>query len=236
MPGYGFGSFAGRNQMPQRMEPNPMDKCTIVSVYHRQIVAIKPTVMPGRFIVPAAEDNDFALLVVGTSSWWKNVDEESPLLEIPCNSKQVADSIVNDYINALLGVGGEARPGIFVCFGDHDKKSILSYVDKISGKAFSVLLGEARQKQKKYYEQLIHISDTLWARTNGNPLTISDEARMACQKLNIKKPWLNDFNAPQQSNCKACGHLVNANYPICPNCKSVIDEVKAKELGLKFAS
>ncbi len=83
----------------------------------------------------------------------------------------------------------------------------------------------------------MRIADILWARTNGNPLAISDDSRLAAEKLGLtsQKNWMGDFRARELTNCKACGHMINPVYPVCPNCKNVIDEEKAKSLNLKFA-
>jgi uncharacterized OB-fold protein len=58
---------------------------------------------------------------------------------------------------------------------------------------------------------------------------------MAARELNlVNKEWLKDAEIVELVRCKACGHLKNPLYPICPNCKSVDDPIKAKELGLTF--
>ena len=238
MVGSGFGSSLRKTAL-QKMEVNPLDKCTIVSVYHQDVVSIKPTIAPGRFVIPGVKnDTDFSLTVVGPSSWWKEIDEHQPFLEIVCSSYQVANAIVNDYVNSLHGGMGHTRkPGIFVVLGEYNQKNIHSYTDK-SGNTFAQLLAAAREAQRLYYTELVKIADVLWARTNGNPLAISNEARMAAEKLGLKeaKTWMGDFRAMELTNCKACGHRVNPIYPVCPNCKNVINETKAKEIGLKFAS
>jgi hypothetical protein len=225
--GSGFGPMLG-NKVIQRMEPNPIDKSTIVSVYHKPVNIVKPTVFPGRFTIPAApSDDDFAMFVVGTSSWWKETDEHSPLLEIPCNSVQVAKAIVNDYIGALLGAQGNHRkPGIFYVPGEYSKTTILQA--SVDGKPFKVLLDEAREAQKRYYTELVRIADILWSRTNGNPLAISDDARLAAEKLGLKqsKVWMGDFRAMEMTPCKSCGFMVNPNYPICANCKNPVVGMK----------
>ncbi len=99
-----------------------------------------------------------------------------------------------------------------------------------------MMLGKAIAAQKLYYAELVKLADSLWARTNGNPLSISDDARLAAKKLGFEnKPWMKDFAAVQMTNCKACGHMVNPIFPVCPNCKNVIDVNKAKEIGIQFA-
>lgn len=234
----GIGSL-GRNRQQQRMEPNPLDKCTIVSAFPKVIVADKPTISPGNFIVPKAAVNDFAILVIGTSSWWKSVSEDEPLLEVPCSSFQVANAIVNDFIGATLAVRGQnQKPAVFFVLGEFDKETIKAYKDKTSGKTFDMLLSEALKAQDNWYNELVRIADSLWARHNGNPLAIPDDARIAAERLNIakNKAWMQDFKTSELKNCHACGHMVNPMYPICPNCKTVINEAKAKELGIKFSA
>jgi hypothetical protein len=220
-----------------RLPRNPLDKCTIVSVYPRQLIEEKPTMFPGRFVIPAAPENDFSLLVVGGSSWFREMTDDQPMLEIPISSVSVAEGIIRDYSNSLLGyVPDKAAPGIFFIPGEFTKKTIITYKNEVTGKTFLDLLNAAKTKQKEWFGNLVRIADTLWSRTNGNPLTISDDAKMAAQYLKLNdKPWLADFQSIQKEACKACGNLVNPMYPVCPNCKAIINAEKAKELGLSFA-
>lgn len=221
--GAGFGSFRS-NQMTTQMEANPLDKCTVVSVYPKLVKAHKLTISPGYFEIPPSPDNGFSILVVGVSSWWKKIDEQQPLLEIPCSSWQVANSIVNDFVNSLHGVNGTGKPGLFVVPGEYTEKTILLYQEKATGKTFNQLLLDARTRQTAYYRELVRLADIGWARTNGNPLAISDDSRLAAEQLGLKqqKAWMGDFRAMDLTNCKSCGYMVNPNYPICANCKNPI--------------
>jgi hypothetical protein len=177
---------------------------------------------PGTFENPA-------ILVVGTSSWWREVDENQPLLEIPVSSIQVADSIVRDYCNGLLACNmSDQMPGLFYIPGDFT-------VDRLRKEHFPLLV-KAKTQQNKWFLELIKIADILWSRSNGNPLSISDDARLACKELNIQnKPWLGDLQAMELIRCVACGSLRNPAYPICQSCHAIVDKEKAKELGLTFA-
>src|SRR5712691_11663077 len=218
-----------------RMPQNPLDKSTIVSVYPKIVESVNRTLFPGRFIVPAANDNDFEILVVGSASWFKEMEEGQPYLEISTSSIQVASSVIIDYMNGLVGCDmGGSMPGLFFIPGEFTKVTILTYIDG-KGKNFKTMLEEARAKQKNYFMELVKIADVDWARTNGNPRAISDDSRLAANKLNLQKTWLQNFEAAQLINCRACGHLINPNYPVCSNCKNVINEARAKELGLVFA-
>jgi len=119
-------------------------------------------------------------------------------------------------------------PGIFYLPGEYT-------VEKVK-KEQPLLLQKALANQKKWFMELIRIADILWSRSNGNPLSISDDSRLACRELNIQnKPWLGDIQAAELVRCIACGSLRNPAFPICQTCKAVVDPVRAKELNLSFA-
>ena len=227
------GEFPGlhtpANRRTIRAPTNSMDKSTIVSILPKRILETKCTIQPGTFeLLPGTFDKP-SILVVGSSSWWREVDIDQPLLEIPVSSIQIADSIVKDYCNGLLACNmADLMPGIFYVPGE------LNVVD-LKAKHAPLLL-KAQANQKKWYAELVRIADILWARTNGNPLAISDDARLACRELNItNKPWLGDVQTMELVRCIACGSLRNPQFPICQTCKAIADPAKAKELGLTFA-
>lgn len=224
-----FPGIAQSNRRTIRAAVNPMDKSTVVSILPKPISERKATIQPGIFeLKPGTFDNP-SILVIGPSSWWREVDENQPLLEIPVSSIQIADSIVRDYCNGLLACNmSDQMPGLFYIPGEFT-------VEKLR-KDHSVLLAKAQQSQKKWFLELIKIADVLWSRSNGNPLSISDDARLACKELNIQnKPWLGDVQAAELIRCVACGNLRNPAYPICQTCHAIIDVEKAKQLNLTFA-
>lgn len=227
----GFPGLNAHRRRTIRAPSNPLDLSTVVSIYPKLIDERKPTIQPGRFIIKPGTVESPSLLVVGPSSWWKEIDEEQPLLEIPNSSIQVADSIVKDYCSGLLGYSAvDSGPGVFWAPGEF--KTITDF-KKVHLEKFN----SAVARQKRYYENLVKLADSLWARTNGNPLTISDDMRLAAKELQLtkQKDWMQDFVTLGQTNCPACGHLVNPTYPVCGNCHNVIDKEKAKTLGLTFA-
>lgn len=225
------GTFPGIidiNRMTIRAPVNPLDKSTVVSIYPKEIDEVKHTIQPGRFIVPPGSYDKPSTLVVGPSSWWKEVDEHQPLLEIPVSSIQIADSIIKDYCNGLLACDmANSMPGIFYIPGD------LKVIDLV--KSYKHELDKALIRQRNWYSQLIKFADALWARSNGNPLTISDDMRLAAKELNLQtKDWMKDFQMVDMVRCIACGSLRNPMFPVCPTCKAISDPIKAKELGLEF--
>jgi hypothetical protein len=223
------GAFMANNRRTIRAPINPMDRCTVVSILPKEIKETKPTIQPGVFHIPAGTFEKPATLVVGTSSWWREIDEEQPLLEIPVSSIQIADSIVRDYCNGLLGCDmNDTMPGLFYVPGENT-------VDKIKKDHLPLLL-KYQEKQKNWYKALVKIADILWARSNGNPLSISDDARLAARELNLNdKEWLKDSHTIELVRCPACGSLKNPNFPVCPTCKAVANPELAKKLNIQFA-
>lgn len=212
-----------------RATPNPMDKSTIVSIYPREIDEKKPTTQPGRFIIPPGSVKEPSILTVGTSSWWRDVDPEQPLLEIPHSSVTVAESIIRDWAVGLFQCDmGERMPGLFYVPGDLSLIDVLA-LENVEGEN---LIAVADRKQRNWFEALVKAGDTLWARTMGNPLSIDDNMRLAAQELKLdNKPWLADFTTLKLEACPACGQLRDSNFPVCQHCKTIVNKVQYDELG-----
>jgi len=229
MPG-AFPLMSDIKRSTHRAPVNPMDKSTVVSIFPKNIPAeVKHTIQPGVFKVEYGTYENPSCLVIGPSSWWKEIDENQPLLEIPQSSIVIADSIVRDWANGIVGCDmGENMPGWFYLPGEWTPKKL-----KAERQAD---LDEANRKQRNWYSTLVQMADAMWARSNGNPLTISEDARLAARELNLlNKDWLADAQVMELVRCPACGHLGNPLYPVCANCKTVKDVEKAQALGLKFA-
>lgn len=243
----GFAAFAP-NQRITRRPKNPLDKCTIVSVYPVAIVDYKPTAFPQTHRIEGAADGDYSVTVVEAAGWYKEMEENQPFMEIPITSIQVAEAFIRDFVNALPEYVPEvAAPGMFFVLGAYTKETIKKYIeaDELSedgkiirkGRTFDQLITAARARQNQWFMNIVRMADTDWARSNGNPRAIGETQKMAAEKLQLKeKPWLKDFQAVEKKNCPACGQLINPDFPICFNCKNVIDPVKAKALNLTFAS
>lgn len=216
-----------QNRQVIRGVTNPLDKATIVSIYPKPINENKWTLFPGHWEMEAGSYEKPAILTVGPSSWFFDKDEESPIVEIPVGAIQIAESIVKDYCGSVLeGAYGEGMPGVFFLPGE------VKLIDV--KKDHKHRLDHALQLQKNWFLKLVRVADSLWARTNGNPISISDDMRMAAQELGLDKPWMADFQAVAMTKCFACGNLKNPEYPVCPTCK-VIDPNHPKSKELKFA-
>lgn len=226
------GEFPGLKELrrrPVRAPINPMDKSTIVSIYPKEIDERKVTIEPGRFIIPPGSITNPSVLVVGPSSWFREIDDEQPIIEIPVSSILVAESVVRDYANGLLGcdMGGK-MPGLFYIPGAFT-------ADKVK-REFSESLKIAETKQKNFYLELVHIADANWAQSNGNPRSINEDMRLAAKELGLEsKDWLKNFQMVAMERCFACGSLRNPEYPVCATCKA-IDPSHPKAATIKFAS
>lgn len=220
---------------------NPLDKTTVISILPKDLAPEKkPTIQPGIFKIPYGTFSNPGLLIVGPSSWWKETDEGQPLLEVPHSSIQVAHSIVRDWMVGILACDmAEARPGVFYMPGapELDKSGIPTPEGTkkfLANPEVIALLEQAHTRQRNWYGALVKIGDILWARTNGNPLTISDDMKLAARELGLDKPWVKDFQTMQMVNCKACGALKNPLYPVCSSCKAV-DTTHPEAKNIKFA-
>jgi len=218
------------HQLPR----NPNDITMLVSVLPKEIREWKPTIFPGEFIIPAAPDGGFSLLRIEGTSWYLAAQvERMPPLEIQVNSLALAQSIVRDYASSIFESNSTQGPGLFHVPGEYTEKTILGYVDRITKQTFTNMLDNARARQKRWLLAIIASADKEWARTNGSPIAITDDARLGAELMNLKeKPWMKDIQAANLAPCPACGTMVNMNFAICMNCKTIINPTKAKELGL----
>lgn len=211
-----------------RTQKNPLDKSTIVSIFPQDIEEIKPTIEPGKFKIKSGTYDNPSTLIIGGSSWWKDYDVEQPMLEIVVSSIQLADSIVKDYCNGMLGCDMDgSMPGLFFVLGETSPLEIRTKYKK--------KMDEMKTKQDRWFHILVKLADSLWARTNGNPLVIWDVMRLAALELNLKdKPWIKDFTTSELVRCKFCGGMRNSQFPICPVCKA-IDPTHPLAKDVKFA-
>lgn len=222
------GEFPGpRSAM--RSVRNPFDKSTIVSIYPKDIFERKYTIQPGEFRIPKGSYANPTVLTVGPSSWWRTFEDDQPMLEVQVSSYEVANSVIRDYCNGIVACDMEgATPGLFFVPGEVSTTEVLT--------KYKEALDAANARQNNWYLALVRMADALWARSNGNPLTIADEMRIAARSLNLNdKDWLKDFQMIQQVRCVACGSMKHPDFPVCSTCRAVDPNHPAAK-DLKFAS
>lgn len=216
--------------MPKKAPINPLDLSTVFSIYPKEIKDYKVTLDPPNVYIPQAFPDKPVRLLVKPASWWKDIDPDQPLLEIPQSTIVIAQAIVRDYCNGMLECDmGEKMPGLFYLPGDIS-------VEELKGK-HKPIYDQAIKRQENWFRSLIRLGDIMWSRSRGNPLAIPDDSVIAARMMNVKdKAWTQDMKREDFTPCPACGEMRNANFPICNSCKVVVDTKKFQEMGLKFAS
>lgn len=221
-------AFARRNKRIYSRK-NPLDKSTIFSIYPKPLVSVNPTIFPGTYTIPAGTYDKPSVTVIEPASWFKTDHERMEEMEVIDGSIILAESIIKDYVEGLHAYGPERKPGFFFIEGAYTleearKKPELNFKERID---------RAKLYQENWYRELVKLADIGWARTNGNPLSISNDARMAAEILNLKeKPWMQDFKMMELIACPACGFLRNNLFPVCSNCRTILDPEKYAKLGL----
>jgi len=226
--GLQVGEFPTNDKKIKRAMHNPMDRATIVSILPVVIEEIKPTVYPGRFLVAPGSVAKPAVLTIGPSVWYSQMPNDGPINEITHSAVQMADSIIRDYCNGMLGCDMDARrPGLFFISGEVSAAKV--------SMAYASELSIAESKQRAWFAELVKQADNLWARSNNDPMVIWDMMRIAAVELGMtNKDWLRDTLAMEKVKCIGCGFLRDPNFPICPTCK-LIDQAHPLAKDLKFA-
>lgn len=223
-------AFETMNRQTHRAPTNPLDKATIISIFPREINERKPTIQPGFFHIDKGSIEKPASLIVGPSSWWKDTGEQEPLLEIPTSAVVIAKSVIDDFCNGILGCNmADRMPGLVYVPGEVT-------VEKFK-KEYSEEFDNLIAKQRNWFGELVKMADSLWARTNGSPLCISDDMRDAANFLGLEsKDWMQNFTAMEMIRCIACGSMRNPLYPMCGNCKHIVDPELARKLGIQVST
>jgi len=207
--------------------------CTVVSILPFPITETKPGLIVGYYAMPAAKKDDFEILVVYPTHFPLYVDQTRGSVPIPVPSDQLAQSVVDDFINSQMGIKRDAEepayPGLFFVLGKRDKE----YIKKEHADA----LLEARTAQKNWFLRLVHLADDDWQRYRQHK-TISDLQRFAARDLGLDRPWLllvaDKPQAPGVKTCPACQMSVHEMAAICPSCRCVLNEKLYK--SFQFAS
>jgi hypothetical protein len=205
-----------------------MSKVTVVSLYPLPIDEYKPGLYPGHFHFDGAKDGDLSLLVLEDSCYWVHFpDEERPSIKMNVPSKEVAASLINDFVNNLYGVNlvTGSMPGLFQVDGQFTKDEIQ--------KKFTAELQAARVRQVKWYTRVVELADSDWVASGNKPTAISSVHRLACQALGFDRPWLVIMDEAGPKYCPVCRTKVHPTAIVCSSCRAVLDE--KRYATVKFA-
>lgn len=199
--------------------------CTVVSLLpYLPPKEQKPHIIPSVFQIPAADpEYGFGLLYVGEGLHFiPNVFDEKNNHRVITSPAEMARSIVEDFVSGQLGLEEGAAPGLFWLEGQYTEKEII--------RDFAEELAEAKQKQTRWFKNLVFMADADWVRSK-NILAVSDLQRHAAKALGVTKEWV-DMKAVETAKCKWCSTAVQPDTIKCPNCHEVVNEVLYKEMKI----
>jgi hypothetical protein len=183
----------------------------------------KPGLYPGNFDIAACAEGDVQVVEVEKCFHKVYLDESRPQISVPVSSMEVAQSVVNDYVQAQLAViAGEAQPGLFAVAGKYDKLT--------AAHTLKAQIAVAHEQQKEWFMRLVKIADDDWQRY-GQHKFISDTQRYAGKALGLERPWLLARQVEQAlSVCPACHAQVHPQAIVCSHCRFVIDKAEYKKM------
>jgi uncharacterized protein involved in tolerance to divalent cations len=161
-----------------------MSECTIVSLLPRRIEEIKPSLVPGIYIIPACKDKHTPAILHVKDGYSRLYKGEGQTFPVTHTAEEIAKSLVEDYWTAQLEVDIDAKPAIFWLPGKVTAKEVLE--------KHAEVLKKARTKQIKWFRKLVRRADEDWAATK-QPRLITDIQRYAADSLGLKnKEWMHE--------------------------------------------
>jgi hypothetical protein len=198
-------------------------KATVVSLLPLEIREEKSGLYPGRFTIPASKDGKPSVLVIDESRHYVYLDGERGQMPVRNPAILVAEAIVNDFVNACLGVEPGIGPGLFCVPGRHSPEEI-----ELN---FSEELNKARDSQLNWYKKLVMIADDDWEKYHRHT-AISHIQRIAAKALGLDRPWIEVIESTPPITCPLCQSQIPGNAIVCPNCKCVLDRAKYEQFEL----
>lgn len=195
-------------------------EATIISICNFPIDEKKTGLMPSEYGIPPADFGDISLLTVDDAFFFVYIDEARGYLRSVTPAFRLAQSIVQDFINAQLCRAVDAEPGLFCVRGSFKKEEIKN--------RFHREIVDARARHKRWAEMLVAIGDDFWNSVQKRS-SISQRSRDAANFLKIDRPWLNVAPAVieptvEMKDCPVCFERVNIKAIVCRSCKSVLDK------------
>jgi hypothetical protein len=190
-------------------------KVSIISILPIEIRDTKPNLYPGNFIIPAGTRAKPGILTIGNSRFYVPMAFGAAPLPVQSYCLEVANSVVNDWIGALIEVTPECRPGIFVA-----PKQFNSTQQVLAELATELI--KAEEAQRQWFMRLVNEADHEFSKHN-QARSISDLQKIAGRELNLQnKPWLMTVDQLSVNNCPACFKPVNTNAVICGDCRYIL--------------
>jgi hypothetical protein len=200
-----------------------MPSATVLSICPFETIEIKP-IANGYFRVPAAEKDDFVLLVINESSYIQRMPATDHSIVIPVAAHHIAKSLVDDFVNTVIEADDNAGPGMMWFEGKLTRPEVPA--------KHATELAALRARQIRWFENLCRKADDDWNQYHKVGL-ISGHQRYAAKYLGYTPEWLPDYNSNVGFiNCPACFSRIDARAVVCINCKAILDKAKAVQFGI----
>lgn len=196
---------------------------TIISIFPHQLPPErKPGLNPSEFAIPRGSyDNPQGLII--TDNVFYNVDpdilsdaKDRQLIRVPVKPMELAQSIIQDYVNGLVFVDSEGMPGLFPVKGDFIKSEEIK-------ERFIEQIKEMDHVQRVWFHRLVDDANDIYSKSkNGN--AISDLQRTAAKYLDIEADWLRKEIQP--SRCPYCKSPINEGAIVCTTCNQILNELE----------
>lgn len=199
---------------------------TVVSVCNFPIgPEFKPQLNPAHFSVPAATEDDLGILVVkDVLQYIPQLDYKTIVVGVP--DKELANSIVEDWVGGQLQITAEARPGIFYVDGEYDSDEIKDEYDE--------RLQSVVNAHTNWCQALLRMADDLW-QVKKQHRHISSSMINAASYLQAEREWTRAPRPEDFKKCPACRIQLDQDAIICKGCRVIIDKAQFAALGLQLA-
>lgn len=202
-----------------------MSQATIVSMLPYTLTEVKPGLNPNEFIIQGKGKDEFGLTIIPDNVYYLiNPDllsdaKEVRQIPVPVKAMELAQSIISDYVGALLGVDlPEIMPGIFAVKGNYTDK-------KLFKTKFANELQHYTECQNRWFIRLVEVADDTWAKSRS-PVGISDLQRHAVRSLQYEREWLNPLPGEQLDKCPVCKTIINAGAVKCVACGYILNKIE----------
>lgn len=199
------------------------DEATIVSIYPLSIRMERPHVTPNVFAMDPGSFQNPEVQVIGPSVAYFYGGEDLGWRPVEQHAAKMAASYVQDFaLGCIATTIGEVEPGLFWLRGGFT-------LDQIK-RDYKSELNTANERQKTWFIRLVKLADDMWNQTKSYR-AITGLQREAAGVLGMKPEWLVEERV-KSSVCPACLTPVKQGAIVCSTCRTVLDSVKMKSLGL----
>ena len=210
--------------------------CTVIGALPFKITEQKPGLFPiSVFRLPAVSDEkEIKVLVIKEGFYFRYVGEGKSIEQYE-KAEVIAGAVVNDYVNAQLGIDlsheeaeFNSKPALIWVYGAHTEAD--------AADLFQEEIALARHQQINWFKRLVALADDDWNKYHQHKM-ISDLQRFAAQTLGYKSDWTNVHSINSQpTTCPACRTLIPSEALICQVCRTIIKPNEYAKMGYKQAN